>query len=282
MNRHIELAREIQDNINDPNIDINVILRKCRILAKQLGDNEFEQWVEHELKGYENKEDLPNYRILKTESYGDFIGIAYQIKNRQIPSSCIPEEYREFVTTSYLMQPISHYASLLSEDSDKIAEVWPGDLVAQIGSDMLEGYTLTRAWKPLSKNTISTILEQIRNHILEYALKLESINVEDNKRQPKDKKLLGKTDEETELLKGISESIYSSLSGIPDRDERGYIREALTCLDSRIKAYRAAVLMGWSGTVYHLRKKVEDKGFDEFCQIYQDLSLGKLKRVTIP
>ena len=178
-----KLINEILNDINDINVDISIILRKCKIVATQLGNDEAKVWAERELNGYENKEDLPNYRILQMESYGDFMGIAYQIKNRQIPSSCIPKEYREFVTTSYLMQPISHYASLLSEEGDQIAEVWPGDLVAQIGSKMLQGYTLTRAWKPLSKNEISSIIDIVRNLVLEYVIQIEHKTPADDRTQ---------------------------------------------------------------------------------------------------
>lgn len=92
--------------------------------------------------------------------------------------------------------------------------------------------------------------------------------------------LLGRASEESKLLSEISESLYKSLMRIPDLDERGYIQEALTCLNHRTKAYRAAVLMGWAGTIYHLRRKVEEQGFDRFCQAYEGLSLGKPKHIS--
>ena len=92
--------------------------------------------------------------------------------------------------------------------------------------------------------------------------------------------LSSQTNEENRLLKGISESLHNNLSSINNSDERGYIQEALTCLDPHIKAYRASILMGWSGTIYHLRKKVEAVGFDKFCQTYESLSLGKVKKIS--
>ena len=92
--------------------------------------------------------------------------------------------------------------------------------------------------------------------------------------------LLAKRGEESALLKEVSQSLYESLTQIPDLDERGYIQEALTCLDPRVKAYRAAILMGWAGAVYHLRKQVERVGFDRFCQVFDGLSLGKVKKVN--
>lgn len=92
--------------------------------------------------------------------------------------------------------------------------------------------------------------------------------------------LLAKQGEESALLKEVSQSLYESLTQISDLDERGYIQEALTCLDPRLKAYRASILMGWAGAVYHLRKQVERVGFDRFCQVFERLSLGKVKKVN--
>jgi len=86
--------------------------------------------------------------------------------------------------------------------------------------------------------------------------------------------------EESRLLKEISESLEGSVKEIPDLDERGYIQEALSCLSDQTKAYRAAVLMGWASAIYHLRKKVDEQGFDKFCQAYQSLSLGKPKHIS--
>jgi hypothetical protein len=85
--------------------------------------------------------------------------------------------------------------------------------------------------------------------------------------------------EETALLKEVSQSLYASLKQITDSDERGYIQEALTCLAPHIKAYRASILMGWAGAIYHLRKQVEKAGFGKFCEVFVGLSLGKTKKV---
>jgi hypothetical protein len=89
-----------------------------------------------------------------------------------------------------------------------------------------------------------------------------------------------KNSEETSILKDISESLYNSLVTIPDLDERGYIQEALTCLSQSIKAYRASILMGWAGAIYHLRKKVEKDGFDKFYREYGKLFPSKTKSIS--
>ncbi|GGJ14441.1 hypothetical protein GCM10010885_24640 [Alicyclobacillus cellulosilyticus] len=79
-------------------------------------------------------------------------------------------------------------------------------------------------------------------------------------------------DEITVTVKEISESLQKKVFEIADYYEREYIEEAIRCLHSTVLAFRAAVLMGWTATIYHLRKKVEHIGFsnfnDEFRKMY--------------
>jgi hypothetical protein len=100
----MSLLREIQAAACDPNVDVATLLRKCKILAVRLGNNDFKRWVDNELNGYAIADDLPEYRILHVESYGHFSGpFGQSLSNAPIPPSCLPEKLRDKVTTSYLM-----------------------------------------------------------------------------------------------------------------------------------------------------------------------------------
>ena len=91
--------RDIQAAAVDPETDVCTLLRKCKVLSMRLGNEEFKKWVDNELIGYENKEDLPRYRILHTQSYGHFSGaFGSGIRNAPIPPSCLPNEFREHAT----------------------------------------------------------------------------------------------------------------------------------------------------------------------------------------
>lgn len=46
----MSLLRDIQNDVIDANVDISVILRKCKVLAVRLGNEPFENWVDQELK----------------------------------------------------------------------------------------------------------------------------------------------------------------------------------------------------------------------------------------
>ncbi|MBW1649147.1 MAG: hypothetical protein JRJ44_00455 [Deltaproteobacteria bacterium] len=58
----MSLLKEIQNDAIDSNIDLAVLLRKCKVFAVRLGSPEFKQWVGNELSGYADIESLPNYQ----------------------------------------------------------------------------------------------------------------------------------------------------------------------------------------------------------------------------
>ena len=70
----MELLEEIQDGAIASSTDLTTVLRTCLRLAYKLAHDPFSRWVEHKLNGYPDDADLPDYRVLATQSYGDFYG----------------------------------------------------------------------------------------------------------------------------------------------------------------------------------------------------------------
>ena len=175
----MSLLREIQDAAIDANVDISVVLRKCKVLAARLGNEEFKLWVERELNGYTSKEDVPDYRILKhMESRGHFEGFfGSSANNVPIAPSIIPEKYRDIVTTAYFMDPISYYQSLIIDKgsgTDILSEPWPADLIRLVSSKIYRNMNCISAWKVISKGTIAALLDTVRNRVLSFVLEIEA------------------------------------------------------------------------------------------------------------
>jgi len=70
----MSLLRDIQNAAVSKDTDVATLLRKCKILAVRLGNDEFKNWVDSELNGYESIDNLPEYRILHTISHRHFSG----------------------------------------------------------------------------------------------------------------------------------------------------------------------------------------------------------------
>jgi hypothetical protein len=88
----MSLLREIQATAVDSSSDIATLLRKCKILAFRLGNDDFKNWIDQELNGYSEISDLPQYRKISVQSGGHFSGpFGSGLNNAPIPSLCLPE-----------------------------------------------------------------------------------------------------------------------------------------------------------------------------------------------
>jgi hypothetical protein len=174
----MSLLQEIQAGAIDANVDISVVLRKCKVLAAKLGNKDFKSWVEYELNGYPSINELPDYRIIRgVESFGDFLGIGWsKMNNVPIPASSIPDEYRDWVTTIHLIEPISYFSSLVDQHHGEstVKLVWPGDLVAYLSDKLVEGgWHLTCARRAIATSSLVALLDTVRNRVLSFALEIE-------------------------------------------------------------------------------------------------------------
>lgn len=90
------LLQQIQNEVVDSKSDLSSTLRKCRILAERLKNEEFKQWVSFELEGYDSPKSVPKYRIASCMCQGHFVGaFGRQIRNAQVPFLSVHEDFRK-------------------------------------------------------------------------------------------------------------------------------------------------------------------------------------------
>ncbi len=159
---------------------MSFLLRKCKILGAKLGKKEFNDWVDQELNGYGDRESLPDYRMFSVRSKGHFAGpFGSGIKNAEIPLSCIDKKFRKVVAQSHCGQPISFYEDLLARPSEgTYEEPWSADLAAFEGQKIYQDMSCLAAWKVIPRGSIVTLVDAVRNRILNFALEIESENPE--------------------------------------------------------------------------------------------------------
>lgn len=187
----MSLLSDIQETVIDNNVNISVILRKCKVLAVRLGNEPFEKWVDQELNGYKNKNLLPDYRIVEVYSKGHFSGpFGSGIKNADIPLSCIPKKYRENLRKCYFIEPIGYYInSLKNSKGNNFEEQWSPDLVAYIGESIYQNMNCMSAWKLIPNSSIFSLIEAIKNRILNFVLEIEKEAPDAGEDSPKNQKI---------------------------------------------------------------------------------------------
>ncbi|EGQ8221406.1 TPA: hypothetical protein ACF37V_000809 [Vibrio parahaemolyticus] len=172
----MSLLREIQDAAISSDVELAVLLRKCKVLAARLGSDEFKSWVESELSGYRDIESLPEYRLLEVHSKGHFSGpFNSGLRDADIPLSCIPKDFREGLANSYLVQPVAALEDLVkNSDGSNPREPWNPDFVAHFGQKIYQGMNCMQAWKVIPIGAIVGALDAVRNRVLNFVLEIEA------------------------------------------------------------------------------------------------------------
>ncbi len=172
----MSLLRDIQSAAIDSSVPLSTLLRKCKVLAARLGNNEFKAWIDSELNGYESKEGLPEYRIAHVNSKGHFSGpFQSGLRNADIPMTCMPEELRENLSHTYLMSPVAALEDLaVRGEGGTLHEDWNPDIVAHFGGNIYQNMRCLAAWKVISRGVVIAAIDTIRTRILNFALEIEA------------------------------------------------------------------------------------------------------------
>ena len=177
----MSLLREIQSAAIESNTGLATLLRKCKVLAARLGSQEFGTWVDNELGGYKSVDDLPDYRVSHVNSKGHFRGpYGSGIDYADIPLNCIPEKYREVMSKANMMQSIAYIEALVSQADGcgSAQEPWDPDFVVMVGKNIYSHMNCMQAWKVIPTGYLIEVLNEVRNRILNFVLKIEAENPE--------------------------------------------------------------------------------------------------------
>jgi hypothetical protein len=162
----VGLLSDIQMDAINESVEISNLLRKCMILAYKLDHQPFKNWVEHELNGYPNDAELPEYRLIHTESYGNFYGpFGSSRTNWPIPPAALPVNYRDMATHVALRAGIANFADFINQ-KEIIRFAWDSNAVAYIQNDLIPQMILGQAWRAVSPGIIRGMFDAVKNRIL--------------------------------------------------------------------------------------------------------------------
>ncbi|WP_447902217.1 AbiTii domain-containing protein [Pseudomonas serbica] len=168
------LIQDIQAATISQTTDVPTLLRMCKLLAARISQPLLNEWVDKELNGYPDVESLPDYRVVRVDSYGSFQGGLRQANRLQIPVSILPEKLQEKFSHAYMTSGISAYAALLAGDTTgRVTEQWPLELALHYASTLTPGMQCVAAWKEIPIGAVVRLLDSVKTRILDYAIDLE-------------------------------------------------------------------------------------------------------------
>ena len=171
------LLDEIIELAVDNEHPLTVLLRKCLLLAHQLGNEQLKAWANQELSGYKSADRMPEYRIAKVGAHGNFSGpFGSGATNWPIPPVALNEKHRAFAEKVFLFESVSSYEHMMTQSGGgTFMYEWPGDLVVLYQKRFFEGrYVLVNAWQEVPKSAVAELLDAVRNKTLNMALEIQA------------------------------------------------------------------------------------------------------------
>jgi hypothetical protein len=153
---------DLQNETVSSNQTVSDLLRKSYIIARKLKIVDFERWIHNELNGYRDKSDIPDYRIMTGELRG------WNSFHGWIPVIIPDMEIQKILTQYKNFQGIPDLENLIGMEEVKggIYVPLPDAYSEFTGHD-------TKYKLQLNIVQINTVIQTVKNIILEWLLKLE-------------------------------------------------------------------------------------------------------------
>ncbi|MFW6116544.1 MAG: hypothetical protein ACOC6F_02350 [bacterium] len=180
----MDLMEEIKADLVSDSVPLSRILRKARVLAYQLESEELKEWVSQELDGYRSENDLPDYRVLKTDCYGTWTNGVWRLQAHLVSQSAIEsDELKEFLTTLRVFEGIRSIEERAHDDNLSLSP--PGDAVRWVNRCVsTQGWRYINLRYAVDSTDFEQILDTVRNRLLEFVLELDSSwNIEEESPQ---------------------------------------------------------------------------------------------------
>jgi len=160
---------ELQQLASDDSCTIATLLRKSLIVSSKLDLNDFKKWINNELNGYDNTDEIPQYREVTGDlkAWNPYNGIWIPIIWENMPKG---------LTKCRIGQSVGEIEDLLKNRKDKdILTISFAPEQTAILSRVID--TPTPPTRIISSSQFAGILGTVRNIVLEWSLKLESDGV---------------------------------------------------------------------------------------------------------
>jgi AbiTii len=171
-----KIIKQIQDDILSPQAGLESILRKAKVLAHYLGNDDFKKWVKNELDGYLASE-LPDYRIKDSIIIGTFSNGVYTHKNTTVAVNDFAPELRDILSKMLISQGVTSLEELAKKE--QVSAPLPRELINEYNRFNAESlrqgyYQLMGAYRPITGAEISQIIGTIRSRLQDFILEIGS------------------------------------------------------------------------------------------------------------
>lgn len=161
-------------------ISLEVALKRLILFANDLSDSDLSYWVDKELSGYNQEDEIPEYRKFKSPKFV-YSGIngSYQVTRQPVPAGGLA--YKDFDSKKleeiFVLEPIatiiekSKSKERLSRDMSALTSVLEENTRQMDGLPGIQAFSIVQIIDP---SQLAEIVEQLKQRVLKILLKLES------------------------------------------------------------------------------------------------------------
>lgn len=173
----MKLIGDVINELIDSKVSLTSPLLKTKVLATRIKNVPLLTWVNSELTGYSNPEDIPEYRTFPCSLTGTYLNGYTRFSNQAFPTNGLPEDIVDFYRKMDFAQSVEAIESLknkaggvlhlpLNAEMISVLELY----IKKMGNPYLQ---ILAADKELPDSALNQILSVIRSKLLDFMLKLE-------------------------------------------------------------------------------------------------------------
>lgn len=171
----MKIIKEIIEILSSEEGSLTESLLKTKVLLHKIGKKELVNWVNWELNGYSNEEDVPEYRILNAEILADVSNGVYRYSSHPIPLMHLKETWVDKFTTFKVKDSLSvleEFARKTEKSGGLISRI-PMEANGVLGEKLSGGYFIQTAWSQIDVTNLKSIFTQVRSRLLDFILSLD-------------------------------------------------------------------------------------------------------------
>lgn len=150
---------------------VNTML-KTKILLADLHQPELIQWVNRELNGYAEDDQLPEYRVVTGYVRGNIRSMVGQANGHPLPLGHLPQKQRDNLEKIPIRESLTAVADLSKGDSPRKPIALENN--GLLGESLADGWHVDLAWIDVNSAQLKNIETQVRSRLLDFLLALRA------------------------------------------------------------------------------------------------------------
>jgi len=171
----MKLLNDIIELLMNESGSLNEALLKTKVLLYRIGQKELVHWVNSEVTGYGDNEEIPAYRAIKGRLFGNITNGVHHLAARTLAVRHLTKEQRETLESSDMRQGLGVLEKLIagvSAESSLTRQFGPETNIL-LSKPIAKGYWIDAAWSQIEVSQIRQILIEVRSRLLDFVLALQ-------------------------------------------------------------------------------------------------------------